>query len=345
MNPPGRLTKAEILSQPEAWAETMAVVRDQAAPIKRLWGEGRPETVVFTGCGSTYYAAMLAAGALRQLAGVDARAVPASELLCYPEMAFPRSGTVALVAISRSGSTSETVQACRDFGASGRGPLITVSGYAEEPMAGLGALNLVLPSAREESIVQTRAFTSLAIAAMAIAAVWSGRDDLLGELDRLPEAGRRVIGAHLPRAADLAQAPVERIFVLGSGPHHAVACEAALKLKEVTLTPAEPFHVLEFRHGPKSLVAPDTLVIGLLSGEHDGMERPVLEEVAGYGGRVLTFGERGADFELASGLGELARCLLPLPAVQWFACERALVQGFDPDRPRNLSAVITINLG
>lgn len=345
MDERGRLTKSEILSQPEAWADTLAIVRESTAALERLWVAARPETVVFTGCGSTYYAAMLAAGALRQLAGIDARAVPASELLFYPAMAYPRGGTTALVAISRSGATSETVAACRDFVASGRGPLVTLSGYGEEPMADLGAVNLVLPAAREESIVQTRAFTSLAIAALAVVAIWTDAGDLLGDLDRLPAAGRAVIAAHLPLAAELAREPVERIFVLGSGPHYAIASEAALKLKEVSLTPAEPFHVLEFRHGPKSLVTPETLVIGLLSGEHDAVERPVLAEMADFGGRVLAIGERGGDLDLASGLGELARSLLPLPALQWFACERALAKEIDPDRPRNLSAVITLDLG
>ncbi|MCC6313125.1 MAG: SIS domain-containing protein, partial [Thermomicrobiales bacterium] len=84
MNQPGQLTKSEILSQPEAWAATMAIVREQTAAISRLWRESRPDTVVFTGCGSTYYASMLAAAALRMLAGIDARAAPASDLLMYP---------------------------------------------------------------------------------------------------------------------------------------------------------------------------------------------------------------------------------------------------------------------
>jgi glucosamine--fructose-6-phosphate aminotransferase (isomerizing) len=339
------LTKAEILSQPDAWAETLSVLDDAAGALRKAWERDRPETIVFTGCGSTYYVAMLAAAALRQGCGADARAVPASELLLYPGMALPRRGRVMLVAISRSGSTSETVRACRDFAASRRGTLVTISGFADEPMANLGTVNLVVPAAREESIVQTRAFTSLAVAAVYAAALWSGDEATVRDLAGLPAAGRAALAAHLPAATELAGRPFERFFFLGSGPHYAIACEAGLKTKEVTLTPAEPFHFPEFRHGPKSLVTPETLVVGLLSGEHDAMERPVVAEMAALGGQTLTLGPADADLAYGSGLGELARCILPLPAIQWFACERALAQGFDPDRPRNLTQVISLDLG
>lgn len=339
------LTKAEILTQPDAWAETIALLGNVAGDLRAAWESDRPDTVVFTGCGSTYYVGMLAAAALRLGCGCDARAVPASELLLYPGMSLPHAGRVMLVAISRSGSTSETVRACRDFVASGRGSLVTISGYADEPMATLGAVNIVVPAAQEASIVQTRAFTSLAIASVYAAAVWAGDDRTIDGLGGLPAAGQAVIDAHLPVVAELATQPFDRFFYLGSGPHYPVACEAGLKTKEVTLTPAEPFHFLEFRHGPKSLVTPQTLVVGLLSGEHDAMERPVMVEMAALGGQTLTLGPGGANLTYGADLGELARCILPLPAIQWFACERALAQGFDPDTPRNLTQVIELDLG
>ncbi|HEU5430528.1 MAG TPA: SIS domain-containing protein, partial [Thermomicrobiales bacterium] len=233
-------TKREILSQPETWAATLGRLRDAAGPIRQIWQSAPPAQVILTGCGSTYYAAAIGATILEALTGVPARGVPASELLLYPESIYPRAGRTMLVAISRSGSTSETVKAASDFAAANVGPLVTLSAYADEPLARLGALNLVFPDAQEQSIVQTRAFTSLLLAATGLAALWSGRDDLLAELDRLPTAGQRVIDRHLPRMAALASAPYERSFFLGSGPQYGLACEAALKTKEVSLQPSEP---------------------------------------------------------------------------------------------------------
>ncbi|HET7095709.1 MAG TPA: SIS domain-containing protein, partial [Thermomicrobiales bacterium] len=175
MDAAGRETKREILSQPETWAATLGRLRDAAGPIRQIWQSAPPQQAILTGCGSTYYAAAIAATILQTLTGVPARGVPASELLLYPESIYPRSGRTMLVAISRSGSTSETVKAASDFAAANAGPLVTLSAHGDEPLARLGALNLVFPEAQEQSIVQTRAFTSLLLATVALAAAWAGR--------------------------------------------------------------------------------------------------------------------------------------------------------------------------
>jgi glutamine---fructose-6-phosphate transaminase (isomerizing) len=47
---------------------------------------------------------------------------------------------------------------------------------------------------------------------------------------------------------------VNQFFFLGNGRNYGLASEASLKLKEMALTVSEPFHFLEFRHGPKSMV-------------------------------------------------------------------------------------------
>lgn len=53
-------------------------------------------------------------------------------------------------------------------------------------------------------------------------------------------------------------------FFLGSGCRYGLACEASLELKEISLAISEPFHSMEFRHGPLSIVDANTLVIGLM---------------------------------------------------------------------------------
>ena len=341
---PGKQTKQEILAQPAGWAGTLEIMAGLEGDLARLWRDERPDHVVLTGCGTPYYAAQVVAGVLQSLTGVPSRAVPASELLLYRDSALPAAGRVLMVALSRSGSTSETVRAGREFLASGRGPLVTLSGFGEEPLAGLGAVNAVLPALQDRSVVQTRAFTAMTIAALAATAARAGRPDLTAELQRLPEAGRRVLERHLPAIDRLvARGGVERFFFLGSGPQHGYAGEAALKAKEVSLTPAEPFHFMEFRHGPMSLVTPETLVVGFL-GKHDDWERPVMAQMAAFGGQTLTLGEADADLALDSGLGEIARGPLLLPAIQWLVCERAIAAGLDPDHPRNLSAVVKLEI-
>ena len=87
-------------------------------------------------------------------------------------------------------------------------------------------------------------------------------------------------------------ASLDRFYWLGSGPRQGLACELSLKMKEMSLTHSEPFHFMEFRHGPKSMVTPQTLVVGLRSTRNGPAESAVLEDVKALGGRYPRSGRR-----------------------------------------------------
>ena len=338
----GNFTRQEIFSQPEAWAAALDVLGRARQDIQGLDPAGRFGQVLFTGCGSTYYLALAAASLAQELTGLTCRAFPASELWLYPGSAYP-AGPALLVAVSRSGETTETLRACEAFVADHRGGLVTLTCYGDMPLAGMGGLNLVLPSGQERSVAQTRAFSTLYLGTVALALLWAGREDLFASLADLPEAGRRVLDHYASQAAELGRdASLDRFYWLGSGPRYGLACELSLKMKEMSLSHSEPFHFLEFRHGPKSMLAPSALVIGLrstLNGEYEGS---VLEEVKNAGSRLVDLAESGADVRLDSGLDEAVRNVLYLPFGQLVAFERALSKGLDPDRPTNLDSVVKL---
>jgi glucosamine--fructose-6-phosphate aminotransferase (isomerizing) len=129
---------------------------------------------------------------------------------------------------------------------------------------------------------------------------------------------------------------------LGSGPRYGLACEVNLKMKEMTLTHSEPFHMLEFRHGPKAMVGKSAAVIGLLSEENREYESAVLAEMGQLDGQTLTLAETEADVTFASGLPKAVRNVLYLPVLQLMAYHRAIAKGLDPDKPTNLDAVVKL---
>jgi glucosamine--fructose-6-phosphate aminotransferase (isomerizing) len=210
----------------------------------------------------------------------------------------------------------------------------------------MGDINLVFPSAQEESVAQTRAFTTLFLATAALAALWHGDEPspLWDELQRLPPILRRLLDRYeetlLALGADLG---VDRFYMLGSEVRYGLACEISLKMKEMTLSHSEPFYTMEFRHGPKSMVTPSTLIIGLLGPGRRRLDEAVLREMAGMGARTLTVAEDDADVAFESGLSELAQSLLFVPVGQLIALSRSLVKGLNPDRPNNLSTVVFLD--
>jgi glutamine---fructose-6-phosphate transaminase (isomerizing) len=342
MSTRGEYTQQEILSQPEAWAAALEELRPQAGGLRNFYQAGRYETVLFTGCGSTYYLSLAAATVLQELTALPTRGLPASEIWLYPRAAYTSGRKTLLVAVSRSGETTETLRACEAFRAGG-GDVLTLSCYPGRALTRLGQINLVLPSGQEESLAQTRAFTTLYLATVALAALWTGRDDLLAELDHLPEAGRRVLDQAGPRARALGtSAALDRFYFLGSGARYGLACELSLKMKEMSLSHSEPFHFMEFRHGPKSMVTPNALIVGLVGEANRAYELAVVADMRAMGAQVITVGERETDIAFASNVSELARSVLYLPLGQCLGFERSLHNGLNPDRPQNLDMVVRL---
>jgi glucosamine--fructose-6-phosphate aminotransferase (isomerizing) len=347
----GLFTRQEIQSQPEAWAAALQVLNETRQNILDLNPGHRYSQILFTGCGSTYYLALAAASLTQALTGLTNRAFPASELWLSPHSSYVEGKTL-LVAVSRSGETTETLRACEAFLQDKRGDLLTLSCYEDMPLAKMGALNIVLPSGQEQSVAQTRAFSCLYLGTVALACLWASRFDLFDALGRLPAVGRRILDNCASLAVELGSDPgLERFYWLGSGPRHGLACELSLKMKEMSLTHSEPFHFMEFRHGPKSMVTPQALVIGLRSTVNGSPEASVLEDVKAINGRTLDITEDGSEAEFGgadrkvlfdSGLDEAIRNVLYLPVGQLIAFERSLSKGLNPDRPTNLDTVVKL---
>ncbi|HAD07591.1 MAG TPA: SIS domain-containing protein [Anaerolineaceae bacterium] len=346
----GTFTLQEILTQPQAWTDALEVLNLARANV-RAFTPHRYAQILFTGCGSTYYLALSAAALTQQMTGISARAFPASELWLNPDLTYV-GGRNLLIAVSRSGESSETLRACQAFLERQRGDLITLSCYPNAPLAGMGMLNLVLPSGQEQSVAQTRAFSTLYLATMALAGEWAGRADLLDVLNRLPEACAQVLEDSAELASTLGQdATLDRFYWLGSGIRYGLACELSLKMKEMSLSHSEPFHFLEFRHGPKSMITDSALVIGLRSTSTGRLEGAVLEDMLALGGRVLDLAFADAPLlpnktahhlTLPNLMEEEIRNILYLPVGQRIAFERALSKGLNPDRPAHLDTVVRL---
>lgn len=317
-------------------------VQSHAAALGELWRAGRYDQVIFTGCGSPYYIGEAAAAALREQ-DIPALGLPASEIWLNPTAAYDQRKRTLLVALSRSGQTSELIRACEAFLARRQGDLVTLSCYPDTTLSKLGRLNVLLPSGQETSLAQTRAFTTLYLAALACGAIWAGNGALLRDLATLPQVGQALMARYGALVQTLGEdAAFDSFYFLGSGARHGLARELSLKMKEMSLSHSEPFHFLEFRHGPQTMVGPNTLVVGLVSEQNYEREMAVIHDMQALDGRTLSIGERGCDVNFDSGAGDLARNALYLPVGQLLAFAHALSKGLNPDQPHNLSAWVKL---
>lgn len=331
-------TYREIKSQTGAWAQATELTRKLSLPKASDYGQ-----VIFTGCGSTYYLSLAAAALYQELTGCGARAVPASELLFNSQVVLTDQKTL-LVAVSRSGTTTETVKAAQKFKAEKRGDVIVISNY-DEVLSRSADLNIVIDKGQEESVAQTRSYASMYVAATVFCARMAGRDDLVSAMEQLPEVGNLIIGNYESFANEVgSKLDFDRFYFLGSGIRYGLACEINLKMKEMTLTHSEPFHFMEFRHGPMSMVNDKAVVVGMLSEANRTHEANVLSEMKALGGTVVALAESDADIVFQSKVPESVQGVLYLPVLQLMAFYRSVAKGLNPDRPKNLTAVVQLNL-
>jgi fructoselysine-6-P-deglycase FrlB-like protein len=287
-------TEREIASQPACWREAASLAPSVVAAL------GEPgERVAFVGCGTSWFMGQ-AAAVLRESVGLGE-----SDAFLASEMPHGRRYD-RVVAISRSGTTSEVIAALAAL-PSGT-PTVAIVAVAGMPIERSVDRTIVLGFADERSVVQTRfATTALAL----LRSAFTG-DDLA---DAIADA-ETVVASPAPSAAHA------RVQFLGTGWRVALAYEAALKVREAAQAWSEAYPAMDYRHGPIALADPGTLV--WFFGEPPA---GLVADVAATGATVY-----------ANDLDPLAQ----LVAAQRLAVALARAKGLDPDHPRNLSRSVIL---
>ena len=334
-------TRYEILTQPEAWLETLDVLYARAGGLRSAFLAGQYRQVVFIGSGPGYALAQAAAAFYRQQAfqaggefwpcAQASYALPSFELRLPPLPAKQRGAL--LVVFDARGDTPETLRAVERFRAARQGDVLALTCYAERPLARLEAASLVLPAGQEKSPTATRSTSTLFLAAIALAAAWTGQVKLFAELQALPTVCRDFLDAAAPLAQQLGgQLETQHFYFLGSAWRYGLAYAMALNMKAMAQSHAEAYHAAEFRSAVPAGLSPETLVVSLQPSLEQDAEGDELQTEAAPGGRTLSLGESGVDLAFGSGLSEAAAGPLSLPFGQLLALERALALGRDPDR-------------
>jgi len=348
----GAKSETEILSQPQCWADCLADVHAKASLSAVIDQFGGAEGWLFIGCGSSYYVALAAAATMARVAGVRAHAIPASELLLYPDLTLAAAGDSVPILISRSGRTSEVLKAS-DLLKSRNIPTVAIICAPGQPLEKQATVPIVLPHADEQSTVMTRSFSSMLLILQQLAATVANDSDFSRSIQRTPTAAAPLLQTLPARLKHFADTWTFSNYVcLGQGPFYGLACEYALKVAEMSVSYSQSFHALEFRHGPKSIVSAETLLIFLLSDSGYLAEREMLEEMKSLGATTLVIANK-ADarvraasdllIELSLDLPEFARLAPTLFAGQLLGLYTGLRKGLDPDSPRNLTRVVTLD--
>lgn len=322
-----------------------------------LDGGDVPSRIAAASCGTSYHASLVAKWYMERLAKIPTDVFIASEFR-YEEPLLGQ--TDAFLSISQSGETADTLaslELARDTDLKS----LAICNVIGSRLTREADATILTQAGPEVGVASTKAFTSQVIASLLVALDLGLRrgtvshdvaDDILAGLERLPGDIQSVLDdeAHIEAIAKK-HANARAFLFLGRGVQVPVALEGALKLKEISYTPAEGGAAGEIKHGPIALIDPEvsTIFLATPSPTHRKLMAN-MSAIAARKGPVIAIATPGTR-----NLKELAEDVIHVPhvryelqplintvALQLLSYHVARALGREIDKPRNLAKSVTV---
>lgn len=336
----------ELRETPEsvrATAKTFDSVRERLSDC--FAGVNR---VLLVGCGTAYHAGMLGKRYIECFAGIPAEVETAGEFR-YKQPIL--GGQTAVITISQSGETADTVEAAR-LAKSLDSRVIAVTNSLRSELTRIADVVVPVAAGPEICVAATKSYTGQVTALYLCALVLSGRDCNAEIFEEVAKLCEKTVAEVDTGALAQACASSKGTYFLGRDIDYAVAVEGSLKLKEVSYVAGEGYPAGELKHGTLALIDKDTVCVFIITDDNLADKSVnAVEQVLSRGGKtaVITNIRRVKErllneVEFILDLPECDRLLSPLlsSAVLFrLAYDTAVMLGRDPDKPRNLAKSVT----
>jgi tagatose-6-phosphate ketose/aldose isomerase len=273
-------TVNEILQQPRLWQETFKIIQNQKEELmsffKNLSQNHEHVRFVFTGAGTSAFVGETVVPYLEKmnenrLWRLDA--IATTDLVSSPTYFFKEDIPTVLVSYARSGNSPESVAAVelgeslvKDF----YQLVITCNEngqLANKAIADPNSLLLLMPhESHDQGFAMTSSFSCMLLASL-LAFQYEKLDGLKPVIHSLADLTETFLGSLSSSLEDIFRFDFNRIIYLGSGTLGSIARESALKVLELTSGQTISMYEtpLGFRHGPKSIMDNQSLIVLFMS--------------------------------------------------------------------------------
>lgn len=268
----GEATYKEIFQQADVREKVYGLYEERKEGIEAfLKGLGSEVKVIFTGAGTSEYVGNVASEYLKSLGTYDFESVATTDLVSCPYLHFKKDQKTLLVSFARSGNSPESLAAV------GLGEQIVDDFYnlaitcakdgklAQKLEGDERAYVFLEPEeTNDKSFAMTSSFSSMLLTSLLIFDDKTpDKKELVGKLSKLA----REVYEDKEEIEDLVDFDFTRIAYLGSGPFYRLTSEASLKILELTAGEivASKESSMGFRHGPKSIIDENTLLVSFIS--------------------------------------------------------------------------------
>lgn len=310
--------------------------------------------LILLGCGTSFFAGQYGVHFFKRLC--QFHTVQTFDGADFDLHDLPKKGTVAFIFISQSGETKD-LHRCIEIARNHNIHTIGVVNVVDSLIAREVDCGVYCNAGKEVGVASTKAFTSQVVC-LAMVALWFSelhgvlpkrRERVIADLHNLANDFQMTLDQCREKMG-LIEIPGDHLFVLGKGTDECIANEGALKIKEITYIHAEGYSSSSLKHGPFALLDANFPVVLLnLEQTHKYKTLNCFQEVVSRHAPVLLITNdvnvvnhvEGANVLLIPE-NESFASLLGIVPIQMLAYFLSVKRGNNPDKPKNLAKVVTV---
>ena len=310
------------------------------------------KNLILLGCGTSYFAGLTSIKYFKELCNFNT--VQIYDGAEFNSDDIPKVGETALLLLSQSGETKD-LHRCIKIGNDNNLFIIGVVNVVDSLIARESNCGCYLNAGREVAVASTKSFTSQVII-LSMIAIWfaqihnindNKRLQYISDIRKLSNDISQVLNNGEKYKTFVDQLYNKKsMFILGKGNLEAIAKESSLKVKEVSYIHAEGYSGSSLKHGPFGLLEKDFPVILIDSDQnHYSKMINVYEEIKSRHANVITISNNynleRENLILIPNNKTFSNILSVIP-MQLISYEISIKKGINPDFPRNLAKVVTV---
>jgi glutamine---fructose-6-phosphate transaminase (isomerizing) len=312
----------------------------------------RIDNLILLGCGTSYFAGMIGLKFLKDL--TDLNTVSLYDGAEFTAQDIPRMGNTAVILLSQSGETLD-LHRCIAISREHDLFLIGVVNVVDSLIAREVDCGCYLNAGREVGVASTKAFTSQVVI-LSMISIWFAQMKKINKhkrrkyidcLRQLPKHFEDTISTS-KKLKDLYISffNSDHLFVLGKNKSEAISKEGSLKIKEISYIHAEGYSGSSLKHGPFALLCKDFPVVLVMPKNKDfDKMKNTYQEIKSRDAKILCITD-DINFESKHKIrivhNEIFSDLLCIIPIQFAAYFLSVHKGYNPDQPRNLAKVVTV---
>ena len=311
--------------------------------------------IIILGCGTSYFAGLYGMHYFKKLCNFNT--VQTFDGAEFNNCDIPKIGNTAFILLSQSGETKD-LHRCIEIAKNNNIITIGIINVVDSLIAREVDCGIYCNAGKEVGVASTKAFTSQVVC-LSMSAIWFAKMHNMNEEKRIKMiADLRNLSNDIKMTLECCNDVIQNVsrkikassmFLLGKGSDECIAKEGSLKIKEISYIHSEGYSSSSLKHGPFALLDENFPVVILnLDQSQSSKTINCYQEVKSRNAPIIFItNNSNVDFEDASDVifvpeNKTYSSLLGIIPLQLLAYYLSVNKGINPDKPKNLAKVVTV---